>query len=160
MKPWLFPLYIAAASLAGFALVRVATRINVSMSAAAIPERPGRKALAVYLLAVAAALTLAWLPDLVATTVTGDIAAAVGPYTSWATHALDLGLVVPVAVLATVELLRHRQSGRILTLTMLIVNVCIGTLLMGQGIAQLGIALALAPRPRWPSGSRHHGRSP
>ena len=98
-----------------------------------------------YLLAVAAALTLAWLPELVATTITGDIAEAVGPYTSSATHALDLGLVVPVAVLAAAKLLRHRPSGRVLTLVMLVVNVCVGTLLMGQGVAQLVSGVPMTP---------------
>ena len=140
-----FPVYVAAASLAGFALVTVASEMDISRIADAFPERPGRAVLATYLFAVAAALTLAWLPELVTTTITGDIAEAVGPYTSLATHALDLGLVVPVAVLAAVKLLRRRPSGRVLTLIMLVVNVCVGTLLMGQGIAQLVSGVPLTP---------------
>jgi hypothetical protein len=141
----LFPVYVAAASVAGFALVIVASRMNVFSTAAAIPERPGRRALAIYLFAVAAALTLAWLPELVVTTITGNIAVAVGPYTSSATHALDLGLVVPVAVLAAAKLLRNRPSGLVLALIMLVINVCVGTLLMGQGIAQLVAGVPLTP---------------
>ena len=141
----LFPVYVAAASLAGFALANLASRINVSAVGDAIPERPGRRALATYLFAVAAALVLAWLPELITTTVTGDIAQAVGPYTSSATHALDLGLVVPVAVLAAAKLLRNRSSGRVLTLIMLVINVCVGTLLMGQGVAQLVVGVPLTP---------------
>ncbi|HJY45049.1 MAG TPA: hypothetical protein VJ301_10525 [Propionibacteriaceae bacterium] len=133
----LFPLYVAAASLAGFALVVVVRRLDSVRIAAALPDRPGRKVLAIYLLAVAAALTLAWLPDLVMTTITGDIAAKVGPYTSSVTDALDLGLVVPVAVIAAVQLLRRRPEGIVLALVMLVVNVCIGILLMAQGVAQL-----------------------
>jgi hypothetical protein len=53
----LFPLYVAAASLAGFALVVVARRIDPIRVVTALPDRPGRGALATYLLAVAAALT-------------------------------------------------------------------------------------------------------
>jgi hypothetical protein len=49
--------------------------------------------LVAYLIAVAAALTLAWLPGMIMTAVTGNIAEAVGPYTSAATEALDLGVV-------------------------------------------------------------------
>ena len=141
----LFPAYVAAASLAGFALVTVASRMNVPRIAEAIPERPGRKVLATYLFAVAAALTLAWFPELLTTTLSGDIAEAVGPYTSSATHALDLGLVVPVAVLAAAKLLRHRPSGRVLALIMLVINVCVGTLLMGQGVAQLVSGVPMTP---------------
>ena len=141
----LFLVYVAAASLAAFALVAAASRMNVSGIADAIPERPGLGALATYLFAVAAALTLAWLPDLLSTTVTGDIARAVGPYTSSATHALDLGLVVPVAVLSAVKLLRQHPSGRVLTLIMLVVNVCVGTVLMGQAVAQLVSGVPVTP---------------
>jgi hypothetical protein len=133
----LFPLYVAAASLAGFALVVVARRIDPIRVATALPDHPGRGALATYLLAVAAALTLAWLPGLAVTAISGDIAAKVGPYTSSVTDALDLGLVVPVAVIAAVQLLRGRPEGSVMTLVMLIVNVCIGILLMAQGITQL-----------------------
>jgi hypothetical protein len=88
---------------------------------------------------------LAWLPDLLLTTVTGDIGQAVGQYTSSATHALDLGLVVPVAVLSAVKLLRHRSSGRVLTLMMLVLNICVGSVLIGQGVAQLVSGVPLTP---------------
>ena len=50
---------------------------------------------------------------------------------------LDLGLVVPVAVIAAVQLFRRSPEGSVLTLVMLVVNVCIGILLMAQGVAQL-----------------------
>jgi hypothetical protein len=133
----LFPLYVAAASFAGFALVLVASRLNVSGIAAAMPAQPGRRVLAAYLIAVAAALTIAWLPGMIMTAVTGNIAEAVGPYTSAATEALDLGLVVPVAVIATVQLLRRRPLGSGLALIMLVINVCIGMVLIAQVIAQL-----------------------
>jgi hypothetical protein len=132
-----FPLYVAAASLAGFALVLAASRLNAYSVAAALPEQPGRRILAAYLIAVAAALTIAWLPGMIMTAVTGKIAEAVGPYTSAATEALDLGLVVPVAVIAAVQLLRRRPLGSVLALIMLVINVCIGMVLLAQSIAQL-----------------------
>jgi hypothetical protein len=56
------------------------------------------------------------------TAITGDIAAKVGPYTSSVTDALDLGLVVPVEVLAAIQLIRVRPEGSVLTLVMLIVT--------------------------------------
>ena len=53
------------------------------------------------------------------------------------TEALDLGLVVPVAVFTAAQLRRGTALGSTLALALLVVNVCIGTMLMGQGIAQL-----------------------
>lgn len=133
----LFPMYVAAAALASFSLVFVASRMAVAAEAAAQPDRPGRLALLIYLLAVATALVVAWLPGMLATAISGDIAEAVGLYTSAATEALDLGLVVPVAVIAAIGLLRRKASGRVLAFIMLVINVCIGILLMAQGVAQL-----------------------
>jgi hypothetical protein len=130
-------LYVAAAGAAGFALVIVASRLEVSAVASALPDRPGRKALLIYLFGVAAALTVAWLPGMIGTAITGNIAEAVGPYTSKVTEALDIGLVVPVTLVAAVQLLQSRPMGRVLAFVILVVNLCIGTLLMAQGIAQL-----------------------
>jgi hypothetical protein len=126
-----------AASLAGFALAFLTSRLDVNHIVAAVPVPPERNSLAAYLIAVAAALTLAWLPGMIMTAVTGTIAEAVGPYTSATTEALDLGLVVPVAVIAAVHLLTQRPMGRVLALIILVVNVCIGMVLMAQGVAQL-----------------------
>ena len=53
----LFRCMLAAASLAAFTLTVVASRLKVGDIAASLPGRPGRRALATYLLAVAAALT-------------------------------------------------------------------------------------------------------
>jgi hypothetical protein len=92
---------------------------------------------------VAAALSLAWLPGMASTAITSDIAAKVGPYTSSVTDALDLGLVVPVAVIAAVQLLRSRPDGSVLDLVMLVLNVCIGILLMAQGAAQLVLGVPM-----------------
>ena len=142
----LFPVYVAAASTAGFALMAVARQVDSERVVAALTARPGRRALMTYLGCVAAALGLAWLPGMVSTSLTGKVAEAVGPYTSGATEALDLGVVVPVAVLAVVLLQRSNPAGRVLALVMLVMNVCIGVVLVAQGAAQLtyGVPLTMA----------------
>ena len=71
---------------------------------------------------------------MIMTAVSGNIAEAVGPYTSAATEALDLGFVVPVAVIAAIQPLRERPLGSVLALIMLVLNICIGVLLMAQGL--------------------------
>lgn len=133
----LFPVYVAAASAAGFALVAVVRQLGTAPVMAALPTRPRIRTLIAYLGGVAGALVFAWLPGMLATSLSGDVAAAVGPYTSAATEALDLGVVVPVALLAVVLLLRGSPAGRLLALVMLVLNACIGVLLIAQGAAQL-----------------------
>lgn len=142
----LFPVYVAVFSTTLFGLLTASRAHDVRAVAAVFPDRPGRRPLAVYLGAVALALTMAWLPDLLATAVSGDVAEAVGPYTSSVTHALDLAVVVPVAVVAAVLLLRREPLGAYLTVVMLVLNVLIGVLLMAAGVAQLldGVELTVA----------------
>ena len=74
---------------------------------------------------------------MVMTAITGDIAAKVGPYTSSVTDALDLGLVVPVEVLAAIQLIRGRAPRAVSDSGDAVRHVCIGIVLMAQGVAQL-----------------------
>jgi hypothetical protein len=139
----LFPVYVAAASAAGFALVTAARTVGPTYGAAAVPAHPGPRTLMIYLGGVAAALSLAWLPGMLSTAWSGEVAEAVGPYTSAATEALDLGVVVPVAVTAVVLLHRGDPRGRVLALVMLVLNACIGVVLLAQGVAQLAYDVPL-----------------
>ena len=142
----LFPLYVACLGLTAALLVLVVRAVEPDQVHQALPPRPGRRALVTYLVAVAVALTVAWLPSLLGTALTGDAASVVGPYTSATTEALDLALVVPLVVTTAVLVRRRRPWGAVLTLVMLTLNVCIGVLLMGQGAAQLldGVPLTVA----------------
>ena len=142
----LYPVYVACLGLTAALLVLVVLDVDAGRAQQALPPRPGRVALVTYLVAVAAALTAAWLPPLVGTALTGQVAEAVGPYTSAATEALDLALVVPLVVTAAVLVVRRRPWGAVLTVLVLTLNTCIGVLLMGQGTAQLldGVPLTVA----------------
>jgi hypothetical protein len=141
-----FPLYVAVFAASLFAFVRVFSAIDADLVSSRFPRRPSRPFLVGYLLAVAAALTAAWLPSLIAAAVdAGQIPAIVGPYTSSVTHALDLGVIAPVVVLAAVLLRRRTPLGHVMTLTVLVLNVSIGLVLMGQGAAQLLAGVPMTP---------------
>jgi hypothetical protein len=142
-----FVVYVAMLGVSIFAFVLAVTRLDAGVVRTAFPPRPSRVALATYLFAVAAALSLAWVPDLVSVTLSADSVSArlVGPYTSMVTHALDLGIVVPVVFFAGAQLLRRAPSGYLLTVLVLVLNVCIGALLLGAGVAQLVADVPLTP---------------
>jgi len=125
--------------------VLAAAALDAVAVKAAFPSRPSRVTLAVYLFTVAAALGMAWFPDLLSSTLSGDFARLVGPNTSMVTDALDLGLVVPAVCFAAVQLLRRAPVGYLLAVVILVLNVCIGVLLMGAGLAQLAADVPLTP---------------
>lgn len=139
----LFPLYVLLFGLSIASLIRVAATVDFDRFARQAPTHPTRGSMLAYLVAVATALTVAWLPELLAPSVTGEIAAATGPYTSNATVALDLGLVVPAVGFAAYLLVRRRPAGYALTAGLLVLNVLIGILLVSQGVAQLADGVPL-----------------
>lgn len=141
----MFLVYVGMLAVSLPAMVLVVTPLDAAVVKEAFPPRPSRVTLATYLFAVAAALGLAWLPDLLGATVSDDFTRLVGPYTSLVTHALDLGVVIPVVCLAAVRLVQRAPVGYLLTVVVLVLNVCIGALLMGAGLAQLAADVPLAP---------------
>jgi len=52
---------------------------------------------------------------------------------------------VPLVCVAAVQLLRRAPIGYLLAVMILVLNVCIGVLLMGAGVAQLTAAVPLTP---------------
>jgi len=133
----LFPVYLVLFAASLFALPLAVASVDRERFVRTFPSRPSRNALVAYLGTLAAVLTLAWAPAMVAGALTGDVPARLGAYSTEVTWALDLGVVVP-AVAAT-ALLLHRDAafGPLAATSMLSLNVALGLALLGQGVAQL-----------------------
>jgi hypothetical protein len=94
---------------------------------------------------IGALLLLVWLGlSLLPALLAGKIPAELATYTTLATYALDLAIIVPAAFIAGGLLAQRKPFGYLLGATMTILNVTIGLLLMGQGAAQL---IARVPLP-------------
>ena len=136
-----FGLYVVAFGLALFAAPLALGSIDPVRFGAVFPSRPSRRLLVGYLGCLVAALTVAWLPALIATAVTGELPVRLDVYSTEVTWALDLGVVVP-AVAVTGWLLRRRAVwGPLAVTAMLALNVALGTALAAQGVAQLTVGV-------------------
>jgi hypothetical protein len=133
----LFPVYVALFAASLFALPMAFASVDAESFARSFPSRPSRSALMIYLGALAAGLTFAWAPAMLASAFSDDLPARLGPYSTEVTWALDLAVVVP-AVAATAVLLHRRATlGPLAATAMLSLNVALGLALVGQGVAQL-----------------------
>ena len=133
----LFPVYLVLFAASLFALPLAIGSIDRERFARDFPSRPSRGALVGYLGGLAAVLTLAWAPPMIAAALTGELPSRLGTYTTEVTWALDLGVLVP-AVAATAVLLHRRTTfGPLAAVAMLSLNVAVGVALVGQGVAQL-----------------------
>lgn len=147
----LFLVYVACFSLSSAALIALFTGLDAATLKAAFSPRAPRGAAAVFLLIMAALLAVLWLSQVVAFLQTGvlpELIERAETPTNFV-FVLDLGVVVPVSVLAAVLLLRDASWGYALASAMLMKAATMGLALvsmtvfaMNAGIeADLGLAM-------------------
>jgi hypothetical protein len=111
----LFLLWVAVLGLAGYALIGGLATLDPQVVGRGLAGTPRRSASA-FLIGIAALFAVLWLSDIIAALATGVAPASVtelGVPTN-AVHVLDLAVFLPAAVLAGVQLLRRRATGRVL----------------------------------------------
>jgi hypothetical protein len=141
----LFPVYLALFAASLFALPLAFASVDRERFARSFPSRPSRTALIGYLGVLAAALTLAWAPAMLASAVSDDLPARLGAYSTEVTWALDLGVVVPAVAAIAILLYRRFTLGPLAATAMLSLNVALGAALLGQSVAQLLANVPMTP---------------
>jgi hypothetical protein len=129
----LYLLYITAFACALPALVLGVASIQMSGLAASFGDRAPRRSVALFSIALASLLALAWLKGIFSHTLEGAFGWPLGEAAvQHVVHALDLGLQVPLGIAAGVSLLRRGPYGLLLAAIMLINVVCMGAALTGM----------------------------
>jgi hypothetical protein len=144
----LFPVYLVVFSASLFALPLAFGSVDSGRFARSFPSRPSRGALTVYLGALAATLTLAWAPAMLASALSGEFPARLGAYSTEVTWALDLGVIVPAVAACAVLLYRRASLGPLAATGMLSLNVALGVALLGAAVAQLLADVPMTPGER------------
>ena len=137
-------LYIAAFSLSLFALVLALMSIDLDVLAARTSPRLPRVWIAVFLF-VAGLSLLVWVMDILVALRSNSVPATLGPYSTEATYALDLGIILPLAYLAGILVLRRSPWGTLLASILITVNVTIGLVVASQSIMQALDGIILTP---------------
>jgi hypothetical protein len=133
----LFLVYLAQFSASLFAFVLAFTSFDLQALPGRFSDRLPRRGIAGFLFAVGISLILVWgvlsiLPALLA----GKAPALTG-HTTLPTHALDMGIIAPVAILAGLLLLRRAPLGYLLAVTLLVVSSVLGAGVLALSAAQL-----------------------
>jgi len=130
-----FLAYVAIFSASLFALIATWASIDLDRLPMHISPRLPRWTIALYLIAVATFLAVAWGGDVIWSLATGHTPTALGSYTTVVTYVLDLGVVAPTLILAALLLIRGSAVGLLLASTMLTLMFTIGTALIAQSAA-------------------------
>jgi hypothetical protein len=133
----LFLVYIAQLSVSLFAFVLSFTSFDRQALPAYVSDRLPHRGIAAFLFAVGAALILVWgVLDILPALLAGRAPALTG-HTTLPTHALDMGIIAPVAVVAGRLLLRRAPLGYLLTATLLVVSSVLGAGILALSAAQV-----------------------
>ncbi len=148
----LFLVYVALFSLSLYAFILSMMSFDLNTLPAHFSEKLPRGWIAGLLFFAAAFLTFAWLGRIAATFQLGAVPALENT-TSMFIQAMDLGLIVPLCVLAGVLLLRRNTWGYLLASVGMLKFVTMGTAvsLMGLNMARLGVPVSVVELAIFPT---------
>lgn len=130
-------LYIATLSLTFYSLILCFTLIEPEKAAASLSEFPLTKTLKCFLVIAGLSLFIAWLPDIVASLVSGKPLSMLQVYTTELTYVLDVGIVSPFIFITLFLLVRSNSWGYVLLPILLVLCSIVGIMVIFQSIFQV-----------------------
>lgn len=141
----LFLVYVALFSLSLFAFILSLMSIDVAALPGRFSARLPRRGIAGVLFAIGGFLLLAWLGRVMPAILTGTPPFGLESYTTLVIQALDLGLIVPLTILAGVLLVRRRPFGYLLAAVALLKGLTMATAVSAMAFGQVLAGVAVSP---------------
>ncbi len=133
----LFLAYVALFSAAFFALAYALTAVDPPALRERFSRRTPARAAAIFMFVAGLGVYFIWLSEIIGPLLAGQPPGeSLGPYTTMVTHALDMAIIAPTAILTGVYLLRRAPAGYLLAVPMLILCSLIGAVVIAQTIFQ------------------------
>lgn len=141
----LFLVYVAIMSLSLFTFILLFSEFDANRIISQFSEHLPIKSMVIYQVLVAVFLTLMWLSKLVPPLLSGTYPAELEHYTTMVIQALDLGIVVPVALISAIQLNKRKPIGYILTSVILVKGtmMLLAILAMMINMTLAGVAVSL-----------------
>jgi hypothetical protein len=141
----LFLLYVVlfSTSLFGF-LLAVATVDLAELDRAISPAMP-RRAIAGVMFATLGVLAVVWVGPALAALLEGEPPAVLGTYTTMPTWVLDIGIILPAALIGGIFVLRRDPLGYLIASTTFVVTLMLGPALTLMTVSQLAAGVTFTP---------------
>lgn len=140
----LFPLYTTYFSTSLFALLLAITSIRLDSLAKTISPQVPRRGIATFFFIAGMAVAFVWLAIIVEGLLRGEAPDVVAVYTTEVTFVIDLGITVPVTIIAAVFLLLRRPLAYILVPSLLMLYTFVGLLVAMQTVLAIGYGISLS----------------
>ena len=137
----LFPVYVTLLSASLFAFVTAFASLDHRALQARISTDMPRRFPAIFLIASGVVTLGVWLM-MVLDALNGDTAATLKSSTTMVTHALDIGVITPAAILAGILIWRRRPLGILVAMSLLVVEIMLTPLILAQTLFQLSAGIS------------------
>lgn len=141
----LYLVYVILFSLSLFGFILALSGLDPVLVAGQVSDRFPRRAIASYFIIVAAFLSLAWLGLVVPPMLAGQPPAGLESAITMVIQSLDLGVIVPTALITAILLLQKRPWGFALAAVVLLKILSMGTALIAMIINQAREGVAIDP---------------
>ncbi len=137
----LFPVYVVLFSASLFAFVAAFASLDHQALQARLSTEMPRRDPAVFMIASGVVTLGVWL-TMVLDALEGDTATTLRSSTTMVTHALDIGVITPAAILAGILILRRRALGVLVAMSLLVVEIMLTPLILAQTVFQLSAGIS------------------
>jgi hypothetical protein len=140
-----FLIYVALFTLSLFAFIIALSGMDAERVSRQVSGAMPRRAIAVFLMLIAAFLSLSWLGRIVPPLLEGTPPFGLEAYTTLVIQALDLGVIVPASAVTAALLWRRRPWGYTLASVLMVKGLMMGAALVAMIIVQILAGVAVSP---------------
>jgi hypothetical protein len=141
----LFLLYVALFSMSLFAFVMTVGEIDIASLPSHFSERFPRRSTAGFAFFLGAVLALMWLGRIIPALLSGATPFGLESYTTLVIQVLDLGVIVPTAIVAGVLLLKEAPFGYLLSSVILVKGFSMGAAVSAMVLMQMLAGVEMSP---------------
>lgn len=148
----LFLVYVILMSASFFAFTLTMMSFDIESLKSAFSQKLPVKFIGGFLLFFAAAIGLMWIGMIVSSLTNNTTPSGLGHYTTLVIQGMDLGFIVPTAILSAVLLLKRKPYGYLLSSIIIIKGLTMGTALTAMiiGQAYAGVKMSIPEMTLFP----------
>lgn len=142
---FLFPVYIAFLSASFFAFIAINLELSsIQIHLSGLDKLP-HKGMGIFLIAAGAGTLFIWGSELIEPLRSNTSPEHLAHYTTLVTHALDMGIIAPAAMLTGILLLQRQPIAYPFSFSILLLNTLIGAVVFSQTLVQINLGISFSP---------------
>ncbi|WP_432666874.1 hypothetical protein R9X47_11010 [Wukongibacter baidiensis] len=140
----LFIVYVILFSLSLFSFIFTLQTIDIEGLSYRFPKKLPKKVIAGFSIFIGNTILLMWMGRIIPSLISNAVPVGLESYSTLVIQALDVGIIVPIAILSAVLLLRNRPWGYLLASVFLIKSVTLSAAVSAMALAQIKAGIEIS----------------